>query len=320
MQATSSPQAATRPPGPDDFLVVGIGASAGGLDACSRLMDVLRADCGMAFILVQHLDPTHESLLVELLAEHTKMTVVQAADGMRLAPNQLYVIPPGTYLSVAGGSLVLSRPTARRGARLPFDFLLHSMAEDCGSRAACVVLSGTGADGSLGLRAVKAKGGLIIAQDPEEADYGGMPRSAVQTGAVDLVLRVADIPAALGRRGQHLAPVQAASGPDASQQTPDWLPVIIEPLRSKAVHDFSLYKPGTLQRRIERRMALAAVQTGGIDSYIAMLRDDAKELDLLAKDLLINVTSFFRDPGVFRLLAETIIPDLIRSHAGDQPL
>jgi two-component system CheB/CheR fusion protein len=320
MHATSSPQAAAQPHGRDDFLVVGIGASAGGLEACSRLMDVLPADSGMAFILVQHLDPTHESMMVGLLSEHTKMTVQQATDGMRLAPDHLYVIPPGLYLSVASGSLVLSRPAAPHGARLPFDFLLNSLAEGCGARAAAIVLSGTGADGSLGLGAIKKAGGLIIAQDPDEAGFGGMPRSAVQTGAVDLVLRVADIPAALARRGQHLAPAQAASGPDAGEQTPDWLPVIIELLRTRTVHDFSLYKPGTLQRRIERRMALANVQPDGIHGYLAMLHEDANELDLLAKDLLINVTSFFRDPAVFQLLAGTIIPDLVHSHVADQPL
>jgi two-component system CheB/CheR fusion protein len=248
------------------------------------------------------------------------MIVLQATDGMRLAPNHLYVIPPGTYLSVADGSLVLSRPVARHGARLPFDFLLHSMAEDCGSRAVCVVLSGTGADGSLGLRAVKQKGGLIIAQDPEEAGYGGMPRSAVQTGAVDLILRVADIPAALAQHGDRQAVAQTELAPEAGELSPDWLPVIIELLRTRTVHDFSLYKPGTLQRRIERRMALANVQTGGIGGYLAMLQDDANELDQLAKDLLINVTSFFRDPSVFAMLAETIIPDLVRGHAADQPL
>jgi two-component system CheB/CheR fusion protein len=320
MQATSSSLAATATHSTNEFLVVGIGASAGGLDACSRLMDALRAETGMAFILVQHLDPTHESMLVGLLSEHTKMTVVQAADGMRLAPNHLYVIPPGSYLSVADGSLVLSRPVARHGARLPFDFLLHSLAEACAGRAACVVLSGTGADGSLGLRALKAKGGLIIAQDPNEASYAGMPRSAIQTGAVDLILRVADIPAALDRHDRGLAPAQATPDADAGEQTPDWLPAIIELLRTRTVHDFSLYKPGTLQRRIQRRMALAAVQCDGIGGYLAMLREDANELDLLAKDLLINVTSFFRDPSVFALLAETIIPELIRSHAADQPL
>ncbi len=283
-------------------------------------MDGLHADCGMAFILVQHLDPTHESMMVGLLADHTKMTVLQAEDGMRMAPNHLYVIPPGTYLSVAGGSLVLSRPVARHGARLPFDFLLRSMAEDLGSRAVCVVLSGTGADGSLGLRALKAKGGLIIAQDPAEAGYGGMPRSAIQTGAVDMILRVADIPAALSGHNRRLSTAQIAAGAGTGEPAPYWLPVVIELMRTRTVHDFSLYKPGTLQRRIERRMALAAGHTDSIGDYLAMLRENANELDLLAKDLLINVTSFFRDPAVFRLLAETVIPDLVRSHAADQPL
>jgi two-component system CheB/CheR fusion protein len=321
MQAARSPQAPTQLRKPDDFLVVGIGASAGGLDACSRLVDALPADSGMAFILVQHLDPTHESMMAGLLSEHTTMPVSQAIDGMRLAPDNLYVIPPGTYLSVSGGRLVLSQPAARHGARLPFDFLLHSMAEDCGRRAVCVVLSGTGSDGSQGLRAVKDQGGLIIAQDPDEAGYGGMPRSAIQTGRVDLVLRVADIPSALARHSQGLTPVQAQSGPEAGDEhAPDWLPVIIELLRTHTVHDFSLYKPGTLQRRIERRMTMIDMRADGIAAYIATLRKDPGELDLLAKDLLINVTSFFRDPAVFALLADKIIPDLVRGHAADQPL
>ncbi|HXS39497.1 MAG TPA: chemotaxis protein CheB, partial [Stellaceae bacterium] len=154
-------------------------------------------DNGMAFILVQHLDPTHESMMAELLAHRTLMTVVQASNGMRLEAQHFYIIPPGSYLSVSDGALHLSEPEARHGARLPFDFLLRSLAEEYGERAICVILSGTGADGSLGLKAVKEKGGLIIAQDPEEAAYDGMPRSAILTGAVDLVLPLADIPDAL---------------------------------------------------------------------------------------------------------------------------
>src|SRR5208283_2260511 len=141
------------------------------------------ADTGMAFILVQHLDPTHESMLVDLLADYTAMTVQQATDGTPIMPDHVYVIPPGTYLSVGGGVLHLSQPQARHGARLPFDFLLHSLAEACGARAICVILSGSGADGSLGLKAVREKGGLVIAQDPDEAGYDGMPRSAIMTGA-----------------------------------------------------------------------------------------------------------------------------------------
>ena len=166
-----------------DFAVVGIGASAGGLDACRKLVDALTPGDGIAFILVQHLDPTHESMMVDLLASHTAMTVRQATDGMAIERDHLYVIPPGVYLSVDDGALRLSQPQARHGARLPFDFFLNSLARECGARAICVVLSGTGADGSVGLKAVKEKGGLVIAQDPDEADYDGMPRSAILTGA-----------------------------------------------------------------------------------------------------------------------------------------
>jgi len=270
----------------------------------------------MAFILIQHLDPTHESMMVDLLAGHTPMTVQQATDGVPIEPNHVYVIPPGTYLSVSNGALHLSQPQARHGARLPFDFLLYSLAENCGPRAICVVLSGTGADGSLGLMAVKETGGLVIAQEPGEAAYDGMPRSAIKTGAVDLVLPTAKIPEALVEYSQRQA--QGGSPPQASAKLP--LPEIIELLRTKTAHDFRLYKQGTLQRRVERRMALAGIARDHMDRYIQILRSGTDELDLLAKDLLINVTSFFRDPKVFDLLAEKVIPDLVRSHAPDQPI
>jgi len=281
-------------------------------------MHALPANNGMAFILVQHLDPTHESMMVDLLAGHTAMTVRQATDGMPIERDHLYVIPPGTYLSVANGALHLSHPRARHGARLPFDFLLHSLAEDCGRRAVGVILSGTGADGSLGLKAVKDKGGLVIAQDPEEAGYDGMPRSAIMTGAVDLVLPVAEIPEALAAydRRMALAPEHDGSVPHDRS----WLPGIIDLLRAKTAHDFTLYKPGTLQRRVERRASMAGIEPDDMDRYVEILRSDARELDLLAKDLLINVTSFFRDPAVFELLAEKIVPDMVRGQAPNHPL
>ena len=164
----------------------------------------------MAFILVQHLDPTHESMMVDLLAGHTSMTVRQATDGMSIDREHLYVIPPGTYLSVGNGALHLSEPLARHGARLPFDFLLNSLAEEYGERAVGVILSGTAADGSLGLKAVKEKHGLVIAQDPKEADYDGMPRNAIMTGAVDLVLPAAKIPDALVKYGEANGPRPSA--------------------------------------------------------------------------------------------------------------
>jgi two-component system CheB/CheR fusion protein len=283
-------------------------------------VDALPDDNGMAFILVQHLDPTHESMMVDLLAGHTSMTVRQATDGMLIERNHLYVIPPGTYLSVGNGILRLSQPQARHGARLPFDFLLHSLAEECGPRAVCVILSGTGADGSLGLKSVKEKHGLVMAEDPDEAGYDGMPRNAIMTGAVDLVLPVAKIPDALVKFGRQLT-ISREQNDSLLQDAPgDWLAGIIELLRAKTAHDFRLYKPGTLRRRIERRMAMAAIKSDDTDRYLKMLRNDAGELALLAKDLLINVTSFFRDPKVFDALAEKIIPDLIQCHTADQPL
>jgi len=298
------------------FPIVGIGASAGGLDACRTFLGAVEPGTGMAFIVVQHLDPTHESMLVELLAGHTPMAVLQATDGVPIEPDHVYVIPPGTYLSVSNGALHLSQPQARHGARLPFDFLLYSLAENCGPRAICVILSGTGADGSLGLKAVKESGGLVIAQEPGEAAYDGMPRSAILTGAVDLVLPAAKIPEALVEYHQR----RTESGflpPDAAKA---WLPEIIDLLRAKTAHDFRFYKPGTLQRRIERRMALAGVTADHMERYIAILRSDTGELDQLAKDLLINVTSFFRDPQVFDVLAERVIPELVRTHSPDHPI
>jgi two-component system, chemotaxis family, CheB/CheR fusion protein len=167
----------------------------------------------MAFILVQHLDPTHESMMVELLAHRTTMAVVQATNGMPLEREHLYIIPPGDYLSVSNAALHLSRPEARHGARLPFDFLLRSLAEEYGERAICVILSGTGADGSLGLKAVKEKGGLVIAQDPDEAAFDGMRRSAILTGAVDLVLPLTSIPDALLKFHRRMALTRAAATP-----------------------------------------------------------------------------------------------------------
>ncbi len=307
-----------RPRRPNEFPVVGIGASAGGLEACTKLISALPANSGMAFILIQHLDPHHESLMVDLLAGHTAMTVVQAANGMKIVPDHFYVIPPGAYLSVHTGMLHLSSPDAPHGARLPFDFLLHSMAADLKARAIGVILSGTGSDGSLGLIAVRDAGGFVIAQKPEEAEYDGMPKAAIAAGAVDLILPIARIAEALTHPNLRVA--RSESSATSSDKSAQCLPEIIALLRKTTAHDFSLYKRGTLQRRIERRMALASIKHDDMGRYLSMLEGSALEIDLLAKDLLINVTSFFRDPKVFDLLAEKIIPDLVRNQAPDIPL
>jgi two-component system CheB/CheR fusion protein len=300
--------------------IVGIGASAGGLEACRKLVSMLPAGNGMAFILVQHLDPAHESMMVDLLSTHTAMTVCEATDGMKIERDHLYVIPPGKYLSVADGSLRLSQPQVRHGARLPFDFLLHSLAADRGAGAICVILSGTGTDGTLGLRSIKDKLGLVIAQDPAEAGYDGMPLSAIGTGSVDLVLPLARMPAAFASFSREMSGTPNGAIVPLADAPPDALPGIIDLLRTKTPHDFTLYKQGTLRRRIERRMALAAIPASGLGRYLTMLRNDPAELDVLAKDLLINVTNFFRDPGVFKTLADKIIPDLVRQQTNGQPI
>ena len=231
----------------------------------------------MAFILVQHLDPTHESMMVDLLAGHTSMTVLQATDGMPIKRDHLYVIPPGTYLSVEHGALQLSQPLARHGARLPFDFLLNSLATDCGSRAIAMVLSGTGADGSVGLKAVRENGGLIVAQDPDEASHDGMPRNAILTGLVDLVLPVAEIPGALGKDRPRLTAKRPQDGLGSQDDAHDRLPEIINLLLAKTAHNFTLYKQGTLRRRIERRMGLAAVEVHDMSRYLKLLHSDPQE-------------------------------------------
>jgi two-component system CheB/CheR fusion protein len=303
-------------PANQDILVIGVGASAGGLEACRKLMGTVPADTGIAFILVQHLDPSHESMMVDLLSSHTSLTVCQATDGLLIERDHLYVIPPGTYLSLADGKLHLSHPQARHGARMPVDCFLRSLAKERGARAVGVVLSGTGTDGSLGLKALKERGGLVIVQDPLEAGYDGMPQSAIATGVVDLVLPVARMCDAIIKyeRGTPIG----GGLPVLHDTVKDRLPEIVALLRANTIHDFTHYKHGTLERRIERRMAMASIAPGDGDRYLKLLQNDKGELDLLAKDLLINVTSFFRDPKVFALLEQKIVPELIRNHPADR--
>ena len=312
---SNMPDDPSHPIAADNFLVGGVGASAGGLDACRKLVRALPANTGMAFVLIQHLDPTHESLIADLLADQTALVVRQARDGEKVEPNHLYVIPPGTYLAIQKGLLHLSPPLARHGARLPIDFFFQSLAEDCGSRAVAIILSGTGADGSIGLKAIKQYTGLVIAQDPEEASYDGMSRSAIRTGAVDLVLGVGAMPMAL--RNHAVEHNHAHTRPPANDEARAG---IIKLLRAKTPHDFTLYKHGTLERRIARRMVIAAIQPQTMTRYLELLRKDDAELEQLSKDLLINVTSFFRDPAVFQLLADQIIPELVATQQPDRPI
>jgi two-component system CheB/CheR fusion protein len=299
-----------------DFPAVAIGASAGGLDAFRTLLGALPAKSGMAFIVVQHLDPIHASMMVELLAPHVAMTVVEAVDAVRLEPDHVYVIPPGRYLAVRDGAIHLTRPRGPPTVRMPLDFLLRSLAAEVGQRAVCVILSGTASDGANGAKLIKEAGGLVIAQAPDEAEYDGMPRSAIAGGAVDLVLPLAKIPEALARFGGRRY-VRAAAG-GAAAPMGEAFAQIIDLLRKRTSHDFALYKEGTLGRRIERRMALNGVAESS--RYLELLTQDPAELQNLVDDLLINVTRFFRDTEAFDLLAKQIIPELVHKHPPEQPI
>ena len=298
--------------------MVGLGASAGGLEAVRKLLAALPAKSGFAFVLIQHLDPTHPSMLAELLARDTAMEVVQVTDGMPLKPNRLHVIPPQAYLALNNGALRISAPRPAAGVRMPLDFFLNSLAKEYGERAAAVILSGTGADGSVGVTAVSENGGLVIAQELDEASYAGMPRSAIATGAVNLVLPVAKIPGALINYAQHPYVVSRRRAVLPVEQPEEALDALITLLRMRTARDFAHYKTATLLRRTQRRMAAAGITD--IEDYVKLLREDDRELALLAKDLLIHVTGFFRDPAAFAALAKTAIPGLLRQHKDDEPI
>jgi two-component system CheB/CheR fusion protein len=285
--------------------VVGLGASAGGLEAFQAFLTATPADSGLAFVLVQHLDPNHESMLAELLSRRTDMPVRQVTDGMPIEPNNVYLIPPNANLSIAEGILRLSQFSEPRGFRRPIDDFFRSLAIDQAGNAACVVLSGTGGDGSEGLRAVKEAGGLTLVQDPETAKYDGMPKSAVATGLVDKVIKVSNMPAAIRDyfdRGQ----ASVFNLPDVT----DFLQRVCDELRQRLGHDFSQYKRSTMLRRIQRRMQVIGASDG--ERYLDWLRDRLDEADLLFRDLLINVTCFFRDSEYFDYLRREVIPAILR--------
>ncbi len=299
----------------DQFLIIGIGASAGGPEVCQKILDLMPTDSGMAFILVQHLAPSHENTVAERLSSHTKMQVHQAVEGMPVEPNCVYVVPPGTSWSIVDGLFHMPAAHEKNGARLPFDFLLRSLAEQIGERAVGVVLSGTGADGSVGLGAIKENRGFIIAQDPSEAEFDSMPRRAIATGLVDRVLPVAKIPEALisYRRWMQRGTALPRGGISLPGDAPDFLTQILEFIRTNSAYDFTLYKRGTLERRIKSRMAMLEIEPEDMGKYLECLKQDPHEIDTLAKDLLINVTNFFRDADVFNLLAEKIVPEMIEN-------
>lgn len=300
--------------------IIAIGASAGGLEAISRLFDALPGTTGCAFLVVQHLDPQHESLMAPLLGEHTAMPVAEAAHGCPLAADHVYVIPPGRFLSVRAGTLRLSAPEAGHGARLPFDWLLRSLAASCGRQSAAVILSGTGGDGSLGLAALHGAGGLILAQSIAEAEHPGMPQAALDTALVDASLPLADMPEAILAFAARVTLPGFAAAPATPPGSAEGLAAVLAALRHATGQDFSHYKSGTITRRIARRMALLGITAGDMPAYAERLRGAPAECALLASELLINVTSFFRDPKVFETLETMILPELLGRMVAGQAL
>jgi two-component system CheB/CheR fusion protein len=301
-------------------LLVGLGASAGGLDAFKSFFANMPPKSGMAFVLVQHLDPHHKSLLVEILSNHTEMPVVQAADGMPVAADHVFVIPPNAVLTIEAAALRVSTPAPPREHRKPIDMFFASLAQDQAEKAVCIILSGSGSDGSQGLKAIKEHGGFTLAQAGfDETALLGMPSSAAATGLVDEVMPVEQMPARLLAHAQHLGRIGDRKAPDgARRDAAEHLTRICVLLRARLGHDFSQYKQSTLVRRIQRRMQV--LQVDNVPEYIERLRNEPNQLDLLFRDLLIGVTQFFRDPEAFAAPESEVIPKLLENKRNGDPI
>ena len=296
--------------------IVGIGASAGGLVALEDFFRQVPANTGLVYLVVQHLDPTQKAMLAELLQRVTPMPVREAVNGQPMAPNCVYVIAPNTELSIASGALHLDKPSEPRGLRQPINVLFSSLARAQGERAIAVVLSGMGSDGTAGLQAIKALGGLMVVQQPDTAQFDAMPNAAIASGCADIIAPPAALPQLIFDYIARFAPSRALHVPDAVQPlAPDntALQDIFKLLQDRTRHDFSNYKPNTLNRRIERRMAIHAIETPAL--YAQFLRSNPQETDLLFKELLIGVTSFFRDPLVWQQLIDVTLPTLLKRRA-----
>lgn len=292
------------------FPIVGIGASAGGLAAFEAFFSGMPkdVDTGMSFVLVQHLAPDHKSILSDLIRRCTRMQVFEVDDGMVVQPNCVYIIPPNRDMAFLNGSLQLLEPSAPRGQRLPIDFFFRSLAQDQNQRAIGIVLSGTGSDGTQGVRAIKGEGGMVMAQNPESTEFDGMPLSAIATGMVDYQLPPAEMPSRLIAYVQHAFGQTRVPVTVDTPQTESALKKIFVLLRAQTGHDFSQYKPSTINRRVERRMAVHQIDS--LESYVRFLQQTPTEVEALFRDLLIGVTNFFRDPEAFKVLEEQVIPKL----------
>jgi two-component system CheB/CheR fusion protein len=303
-----------------DFPVVGVGASAGGLEAFDALLRHLPADSGTAVVFVQHLSPEHSSNLTEILSRSTRMPVREAADGMRIERNHVYVIPPNQDLAVMQGELQLMPRSESPARHMPIDYLFRSLAEEQGSLAVGVVLSGTGSDGAAGLRAIKAEGGLTLAQDEQSARYSGMPHAAAATGQVDLVLRAEEIAEKIARIVKHPHVRRPPDGQEESNGlgAPQALKKIFLLVRQATAVDFSQYKQSTVERRIARRMVLHQLESP--QDYLKYVQRNPREIHALFDDMLITVTSFFREPEAFDALHEKVFPHIVQDRTHQSPI
>ncbi|MGA9045731.1 chemotaxis protein CheB [Sulfuricurvum sp.] len=294
-----------------NFPIVGIGASAGGLAAFEAFFSSMPSEGNpdIAFVLVQHLAPEHTSLLADLIQKYTKMEVFEVKDGVVVRPNCVYIIPPGFDMALLNGTLQLLEPTKSHGHRMAIDFFFSSLAQDQREHSIGIILTGTGSDGTQGLRAIKSEGGMVMVQEPTSAEYDGMPRSAVATGLVDYELPLSEMPSQLMNYVTHLLGNPNSSVlPEQEKERESALKKIFILLRTHTGHDFSQYKPSTIYRRVERRMVVHKIET--IHKYVQFLQQKPVEIEELFRDLLIGVTKFFRDPETFAILKERIIPKL----------
>ena len=295
-----------------NFPIVGIGASAGGLSAIEIFFKAMpkNVEMRMAFVIVQHLDPNHKSMLIDLVQQYTNMKVFKVEDGIEVQPNCVFIIPPNYDMAYLKGNLLLMKPSQPRGLRLPIDYFFRSLAMDLGEKAICVILSGSGSDGTLGLKAIKGEGGLALVQSPETAAYDGMPRSAISTSLVDIVVPPEKM------IGQLLIYVKQSFGKEllpvinAVTHAKDILKKVFVILRNQTGHDFSNYKRNTINRRIERRMVVN--QIGNIDNYVNYLRANMSEVEILFRELLIGVTNFFRDHEAFDSIKKNVLPEIFK--------
>jgi two-component system CheB/CheR fusion protein len=293
------------------FPVIGIGSSAGGLEALELFLKNVPSSCGMAFVIVQHLDPTHKGIMVELLQRATAMPVCQVSDNLKIEPDHVYLIPPNQDMSILHGILYLLDMVKPRGLRLPIDFFFRSMADDLKQHSIGVILSGMGSDGTLGLRAIKEKGGGVFVQEPASSKFDGMPRSAVDEGLADVIAPVEILPSKIMSYVKHI-PVISKPALTIEEKALSSLKKIIILLRTQTGHDFSLYKKNTIYRRIERRMGIHEIEK--ISNYVRFLQENPHEIELLFKELLIGVTSFFRDADAWEFLKKEVIPLILASH------